>query len=78
MSKQHLVSMVDSLTKGDVEGAKAHFSNYSTEKSKEILSRGEVDEEDETPEVKPEGEVTPEEKPDGEVTPEVTDDGTKE
>lgn len=39
MSKQHLADMLKSMTTGDMEAAKAHFSKYSTEKSQEILAR---------------------------------------
>lgn len=44
MSKQHLADMLKSITTGDMEAAKAHFNKYSTEKSQEILSRGEQNE----------------------------------
>ena len=61
MSKQYLADMLKSLASGDTEAAKAHFSKYSTEKSQEILSRGEepvAPVEPETPPAEPE--VTPE------------------
>lgn len=51
MSKQHLADMIKNMTLGDMEAAKANFSVYSTEKSQEILARGETPEE--VPEVTP-------------------------
>jgi hypothetical protein len=39
MSKQHIADMLKSIASNDMEGAKAHFSKYATEKSQEILSR---------------------------------------
>lgn len=71
MSKQHLADMLKSMTTGDMEAAKAHFSKYSTEKSQEILSRAEKTEEVEPVEVTGEEPVTATEE-------EPVDDGTKE
>ena len=72
MSKQHLADMLKSMTTGDMEAAKAHFSKYSTEKSQEILSRND---EPKTEEVKEPVEevvepVVPVEKPEEDSTKE--------
>lgn len=67
MSKQHLADMVKALANGNQEEAKAAFSKFASEKSTEILSRGDEPEEPVTPAVEP----TPE--PEVPVdTPEVT------
>ena len=64
MSKQHLADMLKSMTTGDMDAAKAHFSLYSTEKSQEILARSEQTEEveatEEEPTATPEDETKPE------------------
>ncbi len=73
MSKQHLADMLKSMTTGDMEAAKAHFSKYSTEKSQEILSRDTQTEEAEEPAAK---EVTIEEP--ATTTEEPVADNTKE
>lgn len=45
MSKQDLANMIKSMAAGDLDAAKTHFSAYSTEKSQEILARGDKTEE---------------------------------
>lgn len=69
MSKQHLADMLQSMARGNDEEAKAHFSKYASEKTREILSRGEAPDGTSAPEP----EITPApiedvNKPDGDST----------
>lgn len=59
MSKQHLANMVKALANGNEEEAKAEFSKFASEKSTEILARGDAVEEPEVTPAVTEPEVTP-------------------
>lgn len=77
-NKQHLADMLKSMATGDMEAAKTHFSKYSTEKSQEILSRGEATEEVVPEPAAPEAPEAPETPEVPEATDETVDDGNKE
>lgn len=55
MSKQHLSDMLKSMANGNSEEAAAHFSKYASEKTQEILARGDAE-----PVVEPVAVVEPE------------------